>query len=78
MVMVGVLDPAVLLAVIVYVVTLCATVGVPVIAPVDVLKLNPAGNAELIEYPPTTAPPEFDGVHVVIVVPTVYVLLVGE
>ena len=44
-------------------------VGVPVIAPVLVLNDNPAGNEGLIDQP-VAAPPELEGVHVLIEVPT--------
>ena len=47
-------------------------VGVPVIAPVPVFKLNPLGNAGLTEYD-VAAPPLLLGVLVVMAVPGQYV-----
>jgi hypothetical protein len=46
---VAVVLPDVLVAVIVYVVAVCAAVGVPVIRPVVVLKESPAGNVPVSE-----------------------------
>ena len=64
--------PAVLVAVTVYVPDDVA-VGVPLITPVFVLNVKPAGNAGLMEYPPAgIAPPVFVGVGIwaaVIVIP---------
>jgi len=51
MVMVVVLTPPLFRAVIVYVVFVDNSVGVPDISPVLMLKLNPVGRAGLTEYP---------------------------
>ena len=49
--------PHELAAVTVYVAVAVAAVGVPVITPVLVFKLNPVGNAGLTEYDEGTPPP---------------------
>ena len=51
MVMVVVFTPPLFLAVIVYVVLVDNSVGVPEISPVNALKFKPAGRSGLIEYP---------------------------
>ena len=53
--------PPVLVAVTVYVVEEDTAVGVPLISPVDVLKVNPAGTDGVIDQE-TIAPPVDDGV----------------
>ena len=60
--------PHELVAVTVYVATAVAVVGVPVITPVPVFRLNPAGNAGLTEYE-VGAPPPLLGELAVIALP---------
>ena len=57
-----------MVAVTVYVATTVAVVGVPVITPVPVLRLSPAGKAGLIEYD-VGAPPLLLGELAVIALP---------
>ena len=57
--------PPVLVAVIVYVVTVESTVGVPLISPVDESMFKPVGNPGLIDHV-TTGPPATVGIPVVI------------
>ena len=73
----AVLLPVALLAVIVYDVDADVAVGVPVIAPVEVLKDNPAGKPGLIDQV-VTGPPVFVGDQVEIAAPTEKVLDAGE
>jgi hypothetical protein len=54
-----------------------AAVGVPEIAPVEVLNESPAGSEGEIDQL-LTDPPLFEGVDVVIAVPTVPEIEVGE
>ena len=68
--------PPALVAVTVYEVDDETTVGVPLIAPVVVLKDNPVGSDGEIDQE-VTAPPLDDGVTVVIVVPLVRVKELG-
>ena len=52
------------------------TVGVPVIAPVEVLNVKPTGNAGLTDQV-TAVPPVLVGVQVAMAVPATYVLDAG-
>jgi hypothetical protein len=61
-------EPAAFVAVTVYVAAAVAVVGVPVITPVVVLSVRPAGNAGVTAYE-ATAPPDDVGVFAVIAVP---------
>ena len=70
---VDVVLPPLLVAVMVYVVAALAAVGVPLMTPVVVFKLKPAGKAGLILYE-TTAPPPTVGVKLLIAAPTLNVL----
>ena len=56
---------------------ICRTDGVPLIAPVDVSKLRPDGNAGLTDQDVTVLP-LYVGVFVVIAVPFSRVMLEGE
>jgi hypothetical protein len=64
--------PPVLLAVTVYVVDEETAVGVPLISPVAVEKVSPAGRDGVIDHE-VTVPPLADGVAVVMAVPFVNV-----
>ena len=66
----AVANPPVLVAVTVYAAVAVIAVGVPVITPVVVLKLSPAGSAGETEYE-TTGPPPLLGVLLVIAAPLV-------
>ena len=76
MVKVALLLPPALVAVTVYVAVAVTAVGVPVITPVLVLNDKPAGSEGLTDQL-TIAPPILIGVHVLMAVPTVYVLVDG-
>jgi hypothetical protein len=70
MVIVAVPPPEILVAVIVYVLALEVTVGVPDITPVEVFKDKPAGKDGLIDQL-AAAPPVLVGVSEAIAAPTV-------
>ncbi len=74
---VAVVVPPVFEAVAVYTCEAAATVGVPLIAQVDVDRLKPVGSdGEIVQ--PVIAPPDLLGVLVVIAVPTVALIVFGE